>query len=294
MLKLIYVSQWGGMLDLANNDLFTLTNVDGLTTAATNISSLVIGGIDGDQITNIQAQPRGIIFDLRINNGVNVETAKRAVLNIVKLKQNCSIEWTQNNRTFIIKGVVDAVDMPRFNNDVTMQISIHCEAPFWEDIADTVQQINDSLPLHYFTAENDTSSFMLYFPEDGRPLSEYNATRSRTINNAGDVAVGMIIEVLAIDTVVNPKIYDQNGNFFGVGYGTTKRVEMQAGDIIRINTNSGELAVIKNKNTNLINYVAPKSTWLKLQAGENTFRIECAESTDDNVTFSIVYKQRYI
>ena len=119
-MKLLYISKWGGTLDLVNNSMFWLTNVDGMTAAATNISSVVIGGIDGDIINNIQAQPRGIIFDLRIKPTANVEDAKRAVLEIVKLKQTCTLQWTQNARTLTIKGVVDAVTMPRFNNAVTM------------------------------------------------------------------------------------------------------------------------------------------------------------------------------
>ena len=289
MLKLLYVSKWGESLDLAHNDLFTLVNVDGLTTAATDISSIVIGGIDGDSINNIQAQPRGIIFDLRIKNGVNVEDAKRAVLSIVKLKQKCSLEWTQNNRTLVIKGTVETVTMPRFNNEVTMQISIHCGEPFWEDLNEILSEISQIVGLHYFTSD---PYGMLYFTTEGIPLSAYDISRTRTFNNTGDVAVGMTIEILALGTVTNPIIYGQNGTFFGVGYGS-KSLVMNEGDTLIINTKAGEKSVTLN-GVSQLDKVKPRSTWLQLQAGENEFSIDSDEATTDNMIFTLAYKQRYI
>lgn len=288
-MELIYISKWGGTLDLVKNNLFWLTNVDGMTAAATDISSVVIGGIDGDTINNIQAQPRGIIFDLRIKQTANVEEAKREILRIVKLKQTCTLQWTQNNRPLTIKGVVDAVTMPRFTNGVTMQISIHCGQPFWEDLNEIVAEINDAINLFYFTDYDDD---MLYFPEEGIPFGEYDTSRTRTFDNTGDVSVGMTIEVLAYKTVTNPIIYDANGNFFGVGYGS-KSVIMYAGDILVINTQAGEKSVLLN-GVSQLDKVKPRSTWLQLQAGENEFSINSDDAETDNMVFTLSYKQRYI
>lgn len=290
-MELLYISKWGGTLSLTNNDLFWLTNVDGMTEAATDISAIVIGGIDGDQINNIQAQPREIIFDLRIKSTVNVENAKRSILEIVKLKQPCILRWTQNGRTLTINGVVDSVQMPRFNNGVTMQISIHCAVPFWEDLDEIIAQINESKPLHYFT---DIQGDMLYFPESGIPFSEYDTSRTRTFYNAGDVSVGMIIEVLAYTYVLNPIIYNQDGEFFGVGYGTgTKRLEMFEGDVLLINTKTGEKSVMLN-GVSKLDRVKPQSTWLQFAAGENEFSVDSDDGSNENMMFTLSYRQRYI
>ena len=288
-MQLQFISQWGGTLDLVNNDLFTLVNVDGLTTAATNISSIVIGGIDGDIVNNIQAQPRGIIFDLRIKNGVNVENAKRAILQIIKLKQKCTLQWTQNEKTRTITGTVDGVTMPRFSDAVTMQVSIHCGDPFWQDLNEIISEINEFIPLHYFT---DYPNDMLYFVEEGIPFGEYDLSRTRTFNNTGDVAVGMTIEVIALDAVTNPIIYAQNGQFFGVGYGSRSLV-MSEGDVLVINTRAGEKSVTLNGISQL-DKIKPQSTWIQLQAGENEFSIDSNETVTDNMIFTLEYKQRYI
>lgn len=288
-MELLYISKWGGTFDLTNNDYVWLTNVDGMTAAATDISAVVIGSIDGDTINNMRAQPRGIILDLRIKHGVKVEEAKRAILEIVKLKQSCTLQWTQENRTLTISGVVDSVVMPRFNNEVTMQISIYCSQPFWEDLNAIISEISEAKNLHWFT---DDPYGMLYFPEEGIPLGEYDTSRTRTFYNAGDVAVGMEIEILAYSRVTNPIIYDQNGNFFGVGYGS-KTLIMEAGDKLVINTKAGEKSVLLN-GVSQLDKVKPQSTWLQFQAGENEFSINSDDSTLDNMVFALNYKQRYI
>lgn len=291
MLKLDFVNKNGEALPLVKNSYFDLINVDGMTAANTAISSIVIGGVDGDTINNIQAQPRGIVFDLRIKDYINVEDAKRYILSFVKLKQRCALVWTQNARTLQIDAVVEEIVMPRWKQGVTMQISLHCPRAFWEDIADVISQISAAKNLHYFTTiEGD----MLYFPEAGIPLGEYDTSRTRTFVNTGDVSVGMTIEIMAYSTATNPIIYDQNGNFFGVGYGDgDKQVVMNAGDKIVITTQAGQKNVMLN-GTSVIDKIKPRSTWLQLEAGENEFSINSDEENVDNMTFTLIYKQRYV
>lgn len=290
-MKLDYVSARGEILPLVGNRLFHLIDVEGMTRATNSISSVVVGGVDGDDANNTQTQPRPIILSLQIREGANVEDAKREILRVVKSKQRGSLVWEQNNKTLTITGVVEAVEMPRFTKGVVMQISLHCEQPYWEDIDYIVRQIDEAIRLHYFTAiEGD----MLYFPESGIPFGEYDVSRTITLHNAGDVAVGMEIEILAYKTVTNPIIYDTDGNFFGVGYGNgIKKVTMQEGDIIRITTHKGKKSVTMN-GTSILGRIKPNSTWLQMQAGDNTFSIDSDESAVDNMTFSLVYKQRFV
>lgn len=290
-MKLDFVSARGDVFPLSANDYFYLVGIDGQTTGTTSMSSIVIGGIDGDTINNIQAQPRTIILTLRTKSGVNVEEAKRGILKVVKLKQYGSLVWEQNGRIVRIEGIVEAVDMPRWNNAVAMQITLHCGQPFWEDIEFVVQQINEAINLHYFTAvEGD----MLYFTEAGRPLGEYDVIRTKDFQNNGDVDIGMEIEIVAYDTVTNPIIYDMNGNYFGVGYGTgTKKITMQVGDIVRINTNKGQKSVTMN-GVNLLEYIKPQSVWLQLVAGDNQFSVNSDDDSTTNMSFNLIYKQRYI
>lgn len=290
-MKLDFISARGDRLPLANNDLFVLTNVDGMTLSQTSIASNTIGGADGDIVNNVQANPRPIVLDLRIRNGVDVEEAKRAVLRVVKIKQRGTLEWTQNGRTVELSGIVESVDMPRWTNAVTMQIAMYCNQPYWEDIDFVVKQISEAIDLHYFT---DGAVDMLYFPEEGTPLGEYDTIRTKQFFNDGDVAVGLEISIVAFDTVINPIIYDGNGNFLGVGYGDReKRVQLRAGDNIVIKTHKGQKSILLN-GASVLSKLRPQSTWLQLEAGDNLFTINSDDGSLTNMSFSLIYKQRYI
>lgn len=304
MLKLDFISARGDIMPLANNPLFHLTHVDGHTTASTSIANAVVGGIDGDTVNNIQTEPRTIILDLQPRSGVDVEEAKRTILKVVKLKQRGGLVWTQNERTVVIEGVIEAIEMPRWTNAAVMQVTLHCEQPFWEDIDDVINQISEAINKHWFSSD---PAGMLYFPEEGIPLGEYDTIRTKSFYNDGDVAVGLEIRILAHDTVTNPIIYDQNGNFFGVGYevesesggagvGTawvSNPLVMKTGDEIIITTHKGRKEV-KYNGVNVFDKIKPNSTWLQLETGDNLFAINSDDESITNMSFSLIYKQRYI
>ena len=290
-MKLDYISTRGDRLPLVNNNLFEVSHIDGLTTAATSISSSNNGGADGDIVNNVKTNPRPIIIDLRMRNDVDPEEAKRAVLQVVKIKQRGTLEWTYKGRTVTISGVVENVEMPRFSEDVILQISMYCSQPYWEDLDFIVQQISEAIDLHWFT---DSATGMLCFPEDGIPLGEYDTTRTKHFHNSGDVSVGLEISIVAFATVTNPIIYDGNGNFFGVGYGDgAKRVQLQAGDNVVITTHKGNKNITLN-GSSILSKLRPQSTWLQLEAGDNLFTINSDDDSLTNMTFSLIYKQRYV
>ena len=291
MARFDFVSQRGDRLSLSANNDFYLTHIDGQTSATASATSSVIGGVDGDTISNMQAVARPLIFDLRIKNGVDVEDAKRKILRVIKLKQNGTIVWEQNGRTVEITGKVERIEMPSWAREVVMQVELHCEQPFWEDIEAVIEQISEAISLHYFT-EDPTD--MLFFSEDGIVIGEYDTTRSKDFFNRGDVSVGLEIAILALSEVTNPIIYDANGNFFGVGYGTSeKQVKMQRGDEIIITTHRGKKSVTLN-GVSIFDKIKPNSTWLQLAAGDNRFAINSDDNALDNMSFSLIYKQRYI
>lgn len=276
-------------MPLANNPLFYLRHVDGMTTAGTSLASAVVGGVDGDTVNNVQALPRTIIIDLQPRAGVDVEKAKREILRVVKLKQQGGLIWTQNERTVTIAGIVETVDMPRWTEAAIMQIALHCEQPYWEDIDDVIQQISEAINLHYFT---DSPADMLYFTDEGAPLGEYDTIRTKSFYNDGDVSVGLEISILAHDTVTNPIIYDQYGNYFGLGYETNPLV-METGDNIVVTTHKGRKTVTFN-GVNIFDKIKPNSTWLQLETGDNAFSINSDDDSITNMSFSLIYKQRYI
>lgn len=290
-MELTYISARGERLPLVSNDLFYLTNIDGQTAAEASIASSATGGADGVTVNSVQANPRTLVLDLTVKSGVDVEKAKRAVLKVVKLKQRGSLEWKQNSRTVMISGIVERVDMPRWTNAVMMQISLHCDQPFWEDAENVIQEISEAIDLHYFT---DSATDMLYFTEQGMPFGEYNTLRTQDYYNDGDVAVGMEISIVAFETVTNPIIYDGSGNFLGVGHGSgARQLVMREGDHLIITTHRGNKTV-KLNGESVIAKIKPRSTWLQMAAGSNRFTIDSDDPSMTNMAFSLIFKQRYV
>ena len=168
---------------------------------------------------------------------------------------------------------------------------MYCSQPFWEDIDDVVQQISEAIDLHWFT---DSATGMLYFPEDGIALGEYDTIRTKHFHNNGDVSVGLEISIVAFDTVTNPIIYDGNGNYLGVGHGDgAKRVQLAAGDNVVITTHKGKKD-IKQNGKSILSKLRPQSTWLQMAAGDNLFTINSEDESITNMSFSLIYRQRYV
>lgn len=282
MFKLEFISAKGSVLPLTDNSRFKLSNVDGITVANVDIASSTVSSMDGDFINNKRTVPRGIVFDLSIE--YDVESTKRYILQYIKPKQRGILRMTQDDRETQIEGVVEAIEMPRFTDKVTMQVSLYCSQPYWEDVELLVQDISEIIDLHYFTTiEND----MLIFTEEGTPFGEYDANRTKAFYNDGDVEVGLEIHIVALGNVKNPMIANSDGEFIGVN------ADLSSGDEIIITTEKGHKTIELNGN-NIISQIMRRSTWLQLKTGENEFTINSEDGTEGNMYFTLTYKRRYV
>lgn len=278
MFELNYISPNGGVLRLADNPDFVLSGVDGMTETSIDISSSDVPYSDGDTINSMRAQPREMVLYFTIKQGRNVESVKRAVLSVIKPKQSGTLLWKQNGRELAIVGAVESVSMPRFTDNVTMQISLYCSDPFWNDAQYIVNQIDLIIKKHYYAVTFPMGS--------GIVMGQYDFQLTRSFENVGDVAVGLEITIIATGAVNNPKLERSDGLFFGVAE------TMVAGDTIKISTIKGKKTVTKN-GVNIMPKVIPGSTWLQLEVGENVFTISSDEAKPE-MYFVFEYKQKYV
>lgn len=284
MLKFDYITAKGDVMPLLGNANFKLSNIDGMTRANVEVSSSTVATMDGDVINNMRTTPRSIILDLSIE-GNDVEEKSRNVLRYVKPKQSATLRLTtREGQQKEISGVVEDIEMPRSTNKVTMQITMYCSQPYWQDVNNVIYEISEIIDLHYFTNYDDD---MLYFPEDGIVMGEYDRNRTKVLENFGDVAVGFEIYVIALGDVQNPIIYNANGEYIGAN------VSMTANDELIISTHKGKKTITLNGD-NIFSKLMEGSTWLQLDVGENEYTIDSKDGTQGNMYFTIIYKQRYV
>ena len=282
--ELKYIGVNGNVINLFQNKWFYLTHADGLTSVSSSIASSTTPGMDGDKINNIQTQPRGIVLDFEIRREVSVEDAKRYILRTIKPKQRGTLRLAQGDRVVEIENVVESIEMPRFGEGVTMQVSLYCSEPYWHDAENVLIEISRVIGKHYFTNyEND----MLYFPASGIPLGVYDLNMTRTYTNDGDVDCGMIIRIVALGNVTNPTIYKSDGSYIGV---IDTIIE---GDEIVINTNRGSKSITKN-GANILSKIKSGSTFLQLAVGDNQLTIDSDGGTEGNVYFMLEFKRRFV
>ena len=277
-----FISPNGNVLRLTGNDRFKLSHADGLTTVNVELASSIVAGMDGDIVNSKRAVPRSIVLELSIES--DVENVKRYILQYVKAEKKSTLRMTQEGRTTVIEGIVEAIEMQRFTNQVVMQITMYCSQPFWQDENYTNEDISENIDLHYFTDDPDD---MLYFPEEGIPFGEYDANRTKEFVNDGDADVGIHIKIVALGHVSNPTVYNSSGEFIGVVR------TLEAGDEVTITTEKGNKTITLN-GQNIISDIKEGSTWLQLKTGEDELTIDSDDGTEANMYFTIIYKQRYV
>ena len=278
-----YIGANGSILDLLDNPYFHLINVDGMTGVASEIAASTTPSMDGDKVNSVRTQPREIVLDMKIKHSANVEEAKRHILRAIKPKQRGRLVLHQDGRDVEIAGVVEEISMPRFEQGVTMQVSLYCSAPYWQDVENVVIEISRVLDAHYFPL----NLMGLAFPVEGVVMGVYDTNMTRTYTNDGDAECGMVITIIALANVVNPRIFKADGSFIGVND------SMVAGDEIVINTNRGEKGITKN-GVNILNKIRAGSTFLQLDTGDNELTVDSDGSTEGNVYFLLSFKRRFV
>jgi hypothetical protein len=291
MRKLELINKRNEILDLLNNrDKFILKSAEGLHGIETDISESETPYTDGAIIDSVKALPRGIelVFILRGNIKASIDY----FTSIVKSKQLVTLREVEGNRDLTIKGIATIPPYSRMMQSCEIALTIYCGQPYWEDLNYIVETISEYIDLLTFPAEGQ------YFTETGRPFGAIETDLTKTFENTSDTAVGMLINMVALGEVVNPRIScgtgEQNGWYMQLN------VTLQANDELKINTVKGDKYITINgldtyNGEPILNYLEWQGEdWLQLETGENTFSVTTEdEATNSNVYFSLIYKGRY-
>ena len=278
-------------LDLLNNrDKFILSAAEGLHGIETDIAESETPYTDGATIESVRALPRGIELTFILRG--NIKASIGYFTSIVKSKQLITLREVDGDRDITIKGIATIPPYSRMLQSCKITLTVYCGQPYWEDINYLVETISEYIDLLYFPQEGQ------YFTELGRPFGEIDTDLTKTFENRSDTAVGMLISMVALGTVVNPRISCDSGE--QKGWYMRLTLTLKADDELEISTVKGDKYITINgldtyNGEPILNYLEWQGKeWLQLETGANTFSVTTeGGETNSNVHFSLIYKGRY-
>lgn len=291
MRKLLLINKNNQVLDLLNSkDKFILSGAEGLHGIETEISESDTPYADGVTIESVKAMPRGIELTFTLRG--NVKESIDYFTSIVKSKQLVTLREVEGNRDITIKGIATIPPYSRMMQSCKITLTIYCGQPYWEDLNYIVVSLGEVTDLLYFPIEGQ------YFTEAGRAFGVIGLDLTKTFENKSDTAVGMLISVVALGEVVNPRIScstgEQNGWYMQLN------LTLQENDELEINTVKNEKYITINgldtyNGEPILNYLEWQGKdWLQLETGANTFSATTeGGSTNSNFHFDFIYKGRY-
>lgn len=288
-MQLILTNKNNQTLDLLNNKhRFILKSAEALHGIDTDIIESESPYVDGSEIDDVKALPRGIELTFKLIG--NVQQAIDYFTSIVKSKQWVTLREIENERDIVIKGVATIPPYTRMSRSCEIVLSIYCPKPYWEDLEEVISVIDDVVNLLTFPAIGQ------YFTPTGRPFGAINTNLTKTLMNEGAVKVGALFSIAATGEVVNPQINcdsgEQLGNYMRLN------LTLQNGDEVFINTVKGNKYIMINGSETfnglpILSFLEFQGEdWLQLETGENKFTITVS-SGKQNVYFNASYKRLY-
>lgn len=267
------------VLELTGNKNYTVYKITGLNPPQATVNSSVNSTTDGSTINSVRLGNRNIVIYMAIEG--NVEANRINLYKYFPLKKTVTLYFKNDTRDVYIEGTVELIECDLFSNKQVAQISIICPQPYFKDVEELVS---------YFSDVSSLFEFPFSIAEEGMEISAITTSVRKSIINVGDIESGIIIDVYAIGSVVNPVVYD-------VLTRTHIRLlfTMEANDRIIINTNVGKKSIKLIRNgveINILGYMLPDSKWFTLKAGDNVFTYDADNGTSNmQITFttSVLY-----
>lgn len=264
---------------LTNNPNYTLYKIDGLEPPQADVNRSNNATSDGSTVNSVKVRERNLVLYMTIEG--DVETNRIALYKYFPYKKNIELYYKNDTRDVHIEGYTERIHIGFFDEKQIAQVSIICPQPYFKAIEEVVS---------YFSEISGGFEFPFSIAKEGIEFSKITSNIRKSIINTGEVESGVIIELDAIGTVVNPIIYDVFKRTH-----IALKFTMLSNDKITINTYQGKKSIKLTRNgvtTNAMGYMTPDSEWLTLDIGDNLFTYE-SESGNANLQITFTTSAMY-
>ena len=281
MFELILENAAGDKINFAQNDAFTVVDIEGLDAPEAFINTTTTALMDGAKFNSSKLDMRTI----NVAFAIEYEAAKNRleVFKVLKSKQWVKLTYIGQYRQAYIEGYIESVPISRFEMKQIVTCTILCPSPYFRDAQTIVNELQSIVSNFHFPFAST---------EEGELVFSYISNNvGITIENDGDVDCGMVIKLYARQDVSNPKIFNYlTSEYIGLNF------SMEAGDLITLDTRQGEKTATLLRDgveTNIFNYVIQGSTWLQLSANGDTFVYEVGTGSVNDLQISFEHENLF-
>lgn len=268
MYVLTVETEKGEKLNFQTNPYYDILKIDGLQPPATALNFSEIAGFDGSQYNSGRSQNRNIVLTIKIYP--DVEANRIALYHYFQTKKSIKIYYENGVRNVFIDGIVETFECDLFVQNEQAVVSIVCPSPYWKDVKTAELTFSNTSDLFEFPFAIDSA---------GVEFSTLSGSTTANIYNS-DVEKGCVIEFIAnTNYILNPRFLNlTTGEYIGAN------VDMEKGDVIRINTIRGEKSIVLIKDgeeKNILYTMQNGAKWVQLAAGENILSYEADEGAEN-------------
>lgn len=270
----------GEILELTEHEnKYQVVSVEGTNPPSAIINLSKIAMIDGSKFNSSQLNTRNIVIQIKLNG--DVEKNRITLYSFFRSKEWLRFYYANDTRSVYIDGYVETIEVTPFSKSETMQISIICPNPYFQDINEQNIQFEKVIDAFYFPFSIE---------ESGIPFSIINNTDALIINNSSERETGMTIQINLNDDCNKILIRKlSNGETFQLDYTFAQY------DQIEINTNKGSKSIklIRNaQSINLFTSMANGSSFFQLDLGDNIFDYSIDDGIHDDRA-EIIFKYNF-
>ena len=239
---------------------YNITNIQGLSPAKATINTAQAALMDGGMYNSAKVNMRTINMAFTIEEPV--EANRLNVYQVLRIKEPIKVSYKSAKLDVFIDGYIESIDIGHFDKKQKATVSILCPAPYFKSAQEMINELSTTNSLFYFPFYNLVGTNKVVFGL----LSD---VARAVVPNGGGITTGLIFEIYANSACTNPKIFDYvTQEFIGVNY------TMQPGDLITINTLTGEKSITLTREAatiNIFNSLMQNSKWLQLSAGGGVY-----------------------
>lgn len=279
MYDLIVQNAKGEQLRLTQNENYDVIDVAGTNPPTAAINTVDIAGVDGSRFNSSRIEQRNIVITLNIKPPIEIN--RIALYRYFQVKRYIKIYYKNEHRDVYTEGYVESFENNPWTQLQQPQISIICPDPFWKSVDEVTAKFSNTTALF---------EFPFSISNEGVEFSRIEKLATAYLN-VGEVASGGIIEFYAgSNQILNPIFYNRSTNeFFGLNF------DMQAGDKIVINTQTGEKSVTLVRNgveESILSDRMTGSSWITFEPGENELSYGADEGAE-NLIVTVTVSQKF-